>query len=99
MLKPLFGRTLSIQTTYESSQKAQYASGARPSTAITGHSFDDARDDAALTDYSNSGTANFHSTFVKGGGSDDDSETFIFADIPQDAVVKKTEISVVNSKR
>jgi hypothetical protein len=98
MLKPLFGKTLKIQTTYGTSQAVGYGNRAKPSAADRGYVLDD-QDDLEMMQYNSSGNTQFHSTVVKGGGSDDGSETFILPDVPQDAVVKRTEISIVNTER
>lgn len=50
-------------------------------------------------DYTDGRNNEQHTTIVRAGGSDTGSETFILKDGMQDQVIKKTEITVVNSLR
>ena len=52
-----------------------------------------------MSNYTDGRNNEHHTTIVKGGGSDDGSETFILKEGQQDQVIKKTEITVVNTLR
>jgi hypothetical protein len=98
MLKPLFGKTLKMGTSYATNSRAGFGSRPGPLPTSRGYQLNDP-DDLEMTKYSTSDNNGFQSTVVKGGVSDDGSETFILPDIPRDAVVMKTEISVVKTDR
>lgn len=96
MLKPLFNKTLKLHSSYATPSRSNingYRRGHGPSAA--GY----IREESSGFEMSKfpAGDADQYHTAVKGGVSDDGSETFILDEGPKMRVIKRTEITVEES--
>ena len=103
MIKPLVAKTLGIDSTYAASSArprdyAYASSRSRQRPTAAGYIREDGDQDFELAKYGDGGQ--YHTTVVRGGGSDANSETYILPDSESnDGVMKKTEVTVVKTDR